>query len=164
LPISAWAFPDLAASDQTKSPGCSGALIILRPKGVFGQMTRNIHVKIGIDPNDAISIQTPAVALCRKATTTAAKAKQTVIPTKIPPLGTIRSIAKITIAAINNKTAIASKDIDENFQKEQSGRQMKKGRPMDTIRPLAQRICFSRNSFALQVYTTKTRQQNNRAV
>jgi hypothetical protein len=90
-------------------------------------MTRNIHVKIGIDPSDAISIQTPAVALCRKATTTAAKAKQTVIPTKIPPLGTIRSIAKITIAAINNKTAIASKDIDENFQKEQSGRQMKKG-------------------------------------
>jgi len=80
-----------------------------------------------MEPSDAISIHMPAVALCRKATTTAAKAKQTVIPTKIPPLGTIRSIAKITSAAINNKTAIASKDIDENFQKNNLAGRWKKG-------------------------------------
>ena len=81
-----------------------------RPSGVLGQSSRKPHIINGAAPRVAINIQTPVLVLCRNATKTAANAKQAVTPTSTPPLGIIKSSAKITNAAMNNKIASTSSD------------------------------------------------------
>ena len=81
-----------------------------RPIGVLGHISRKPHIITGAAPSVAINIQTPELVLCRKATKIAANAKHAVTPTNTPPLGIIKSIANITNAATNSKTAITSND------------------------------------------------------